>query len=83
MTTASRSNREKNVELNGTGKLGQTWKLSGESLLTTKSHMWRSYWVKTLARQHKQLPIFFGNILIKTGTETELILDCQRGTDGS
>ena len=39
--------------------------------------------MKTLARQHKQLPIFFGNILIKTGTETELILDCHRGTDGS
>ena len=37
--------------------------------------------VRTLSRQHKQLTILFGNIVMKTRTETELIADCQRGTE--
>ena len=37
--------------------------------------------VKTLARQHKQLTILFGNVLMKAKTETELIADCHRGTE--
>ena len=28
--------------------------------------------VKALARQHRELTIMFGNIVMKTGTETEL-----------
>ena len=37
--------------------------------------------MRTLSRQHKQLMILFGNIVMKTRTETELIADCQRGTE--
>ena len=37
--------------------------------------------VKTLARQHKQLTILFGNTVMKTRTETELNADCQGGTE--
>ena len=33
--------------------------------------------VKTLAEQHKRLTIFFGNIVMKTETERELIADCH------
>ena len=33
--------------------------------------------VKTLERQHKQLTILFGKVLMKTRTETELIADCH------
>ena len=37
--------------------------------------------VKTLEKQHKQLTILFCNIVMKTKTETELIPDCQGGTE--
>ena len=37
--------------------------------------------VKTLAKQHKQLTILFGNIVMKANTETELIADCHGGTE--
>ena len=37
--------------------------------------------VKSLARQHKQLTILFGNTVMKTKTETELIADCHRRTE--
>ena len=37
--------------------------------------------VKTLAKQHKQLTILFGNIVMKAKTETDLIADCHRGTE--
>ena len=37
--------------------------------------------MKTLARQHEQLTILFGNVLMKAKTETELIADCHRGTE--
>ena len=37
--------------------------------------------MKTLEKQHKQLPILFGNIVMKTKTETELIADCHGGTE--
>ena len=37
--------------------------------------------VKILARQYKQLTIFFGNIVMKDKTETELIADCHGGTE--
>ena len=36
---------------------------------------------KTLAKQHKQLPVLYGNIIVKPKTETELIADCQGGTE--
>ena len=37
--------------------------------------------VKTVAREHKQLTILFGNIMMKTRTETELIAECHGGTE--
>ena len=37
--------------------------------------------MKTLAKQHKQLTILFGNIEMKAKTETELIADCHGGTE--
>ena len=37
--------------------------------------------MKTLAKQHKQLTILFGNIAMKAKTETELIADCHGGTE--
>ena len=37
--------------------------------------------VKTLAKQHKQLTVLFGNIIMKSRTETELIANCHGGTE--
>ena len=37
--------------------------------------------VKTLEKQHKQLTILFGNIVMKAKTETELIEGCHGGTE--
>ena len=65
MTTASRSNGEDKVELPGWGP--EDWVKSGSCLDC----------VKTLERQHKQLTILFGNVMMKTRTETELIADCH------
>ena len=39
--------------------------------------------MKTLAKQHKQLTILFGNMVMKAKTETELTADCHGGTEGS
>ena len=37
--------------------------------------------MKTLAKQHKQLTILFGNIVMKAKTEADLIADCHGGTE--
>ena len=37
--------------------------------------------MKTLEKQHKQLTILFGNVVMKARTETELITDCHGGTE--
>ena len=37
--------------------------------------------MKTLEKQHKHLTKLFGNIVMKTRTETELIADCHGGTE--
>ena len=37
--------------------------------------------MKTLERQHKQLTILFGNVVMKARTETELIADWHGGTE--
>ena len=37
--------------------------------------------MKTLERQHKQLTILFGNVVMKARTETELIADGHGGTE--
>ena len=39
--------------------------------------------MKTLEKQHKQLTVLFGNVVIKARTETELIADCHGGTEVS
>ena len=33
--------------------------------------------MKTLEKQHKQLTVLFGNVVMKARTETELIADCH------
>ena len=35
----------------------------------------------TLEKQHKQLTILFGNIVMKAKTEMQLIVDCHGGTE--
>ena len=37
--------------------------------------------VKTLEKQHKQLTILYGNIVMKAKIETKLIADCHGGTE--
>ena len=37
--------------------------------------------METLERQHKQLTVLFGNVLMKARTEMELIADCHGGTE--
>ena len=37
--------------------------------------------MKTLEKQHKQLTILFGNIVMKAKTEPELVVDCHGGTE--
>ena len=37
--------------------------------------------VKTLERQHTQLTVLFGKVVMKARTETELIADCHGGTE--
>ena len=83
MTTASRSNGEDKVELPGWGP--EDWVKPGSCLAEVcglESHVCGSLdCVKTLERQHKQLTILFGNVVMKARTETELIADCHWGTE--
>ena len=83
MTTASRSSGEDKVELTGWGP--EDWVKPGSCLVDVcglKGHVCGSLdCVKTLERQHKQLTILFGNVMMKTRTETELIADCHGGTE--
>ena len=83
MTTASKSNGESEVELPGWGpedrvKPGSCLAKVGELEGHICGGLER---VKTLAKQHKQLTILFGNIVMKAKTETELIADYRGGTD--
>ena len=83
MTTASKSNGEDKVELPG-------WKPEdgvkpGSCLAEDcglEGHVCGNLdCVKSLERQHKQLTILFGNVMMKARTETELIADCHGGTE--
>ena len=83
MTTASKSNGEDKVELPGWEPVD--W-VKPDSCLTEvcglEGHICGGLdCVKTLERQHKQLMILFGNIVMKAKTETELIADCHGGTE--
>ena len=83
MTTASRSNGEDKVELPGWGP--EDWVKPGSCLAEVcglEGHVCGGLdCVKTLERQHKQLTILFGNVVMKARTETELIADCHGGTE--
>ena len=83
MITASRSNGEDKVELPGWGP--EDWVKPGSCLAEAcglEGHVCGGLdCVKTLERQHKQLTILFGNVVMKARTETELIADCHGGTE--
>ena len=83
MITASRSNGEDKLELPGWGP--EDWVKTGSCLAEVcglKGHVCGGlYCVKTLERQHKQLTILFGNVVMKARTETELIAYCHGGTE--
>ena len=85
MTTASKSNKGNKVELPGWGPedwvepdscLAKVCRLEGHIFLGLDC-------VKTIAKQHKQLTILFGYIVMKAKTETELVADCHGGTEVS
>ena len=82
MITASRSNGEDKVELPGWGP--EDWVKPGSCLAEVcglEGHVCGSLdCVKTLEKQHKQLTVLFGNVVMKARTETELIADCHGGT---
>ena len=82
MITASRSNGEEKVELPGWGP--EDWVKPGSCLAEVcglEGHVCGGLdCVKTLERQHKQLTILFGNVVMKARTETKLIADCHGGT---
>ena len=73
MTTASKSNGEDKVELPGWGP--EDWVKPGSCLAKGLD------FVRTLEKQHKQLTILFGDIVMKARTETELIADCHGSTE--
>ena len=83
MITASRSNGEDKVELPGWGP--EDCVKPGSCLAETcglEGHVCGGLdCVKTLERQHKQLTILFGNVVMKARTETDLIVDCHGGTE--
>ena len=83
MTTASRSNGEDKVEWPGWGS--EDWVKPGSCLAEVcglEGHVCGGLdCVKTLEKQQTQLTILFGNIVMKTKTETELIADCHGGTE--
>ena len=83
MTTVSKSNGENKIELPGWGP--EDWVKPGSYLVKARGledHIRGGLdCVKSLEKQHKQLTILFGNIVIKAKTETELIADCHGGTE--
>ena len=83
MITASRSNGEDKVELPGWGP--EDWVKPGSCLAEVcglEDHVCGGLdCVKTLEKQHKQLTVLFGNVVMKARTETELIADCHGGTE--
>ena len=83
MLTAFKSNGEDKVELPGWGPVD--WVKPGSCLAEVcglEGHICGGLdCLKTLEKQHKQLTIFFGNTVMKTKTETQLIADCHGGTE--
>ena len=83
MTPSSKSNGEDKVELPGWGL--EDWAKPGSCLAEVcglQGHICGCLdYVNILEKQHKQLTILFGNVMIKTRTEMELIADCHGGTE--
>ena len=83
MRTASNSNGEDKVELPGWGP--KDWVKPGSCLAEVcglEGHICGSLdCVKTLEKQHKQLTILIGNIVMNARTETELIAHCHGGIE--
>ena len=83
MITASKSNGEDKVELPGWGP--EDWVKPVSCLAEVfglEEHVCGGLdCVKTLEKQHKQLTVLFGNVVMKARTETELIAGCHGGTD--
>ena len=83
MTTASKSNGEDKLELPGWG--AEDWVKPGSCLADVcgmEGHVCGGLdCVKTLEKQHKQLTILFGNIVMQAKTETDLIANCHGGTE--
>ena len=83
MTTASKSNGENEAELPGWRP--KHWVKPGSCLAKLcgfEGHICGGLdCVKILTKQHKQLTTFFGNIILRTKTETELIADCHGSTE--
>ena len=83
MMTASKSNGEDKVELPGWGQVD--WVKPSSCLAEVcglEGHICGGLdCAKTLAKQHKQLTILFGNIVMKAKTERELNADCHGGTE--
>ena len=79
MMTASKSNGEDKVELPGWGP--EDWVKPGSCLAEVcglDGHIYGGLdCVQTLEKQHKQLTILFGNIVMIAKTETELIAVCH------
>ena len=83
MITASRSNGEDKMELPVWRP--EHWVKPGSCLAEVcglEDHVCGGLdCVKTLERQHKQLTIMFGNVVMKAMTDTELIADWHGGTE--
>ena len=83
MRTASKSNGDDKVELPGWGR--EDWVKPGSCLAEVcglEGHVCGGLdCVKNLEKQHKQLAILFGSIVMKVKTETDLIADCHGGTE--
>ena len=83
MITASSSNGEDKVELPDWGP--EDWVKPGSCLAEVcglEGHVCGGQnCVKTLEKQHKQLTVLFGNVVMKARTKTEVIADCHGGTE--
>ena len=83
MTTASKSNGDDKTELPGWGP--EDWVKPVSCLAEVcglEGHICGGLdCLKTLKKQHKELKILFGNIVMKAKIETELIADCHGGTE--
>ena len=81
--TASKSNGEDKVELPGWGP--EDWVNPSSCLADVcglEVHICGGLdCLRTLEKQHKQLTILFGNIVMKAKTETELIANCHGETE--